>query len=373
LLLPPSSAFAPALLGRWLASASLTLLGAGCGSTVADLGYYWQAVRGHWQILDQARPIAEVIADPATDAALRKRLEGARGLRRFAADELALPDNGSYTQFARLDRPFAVWNVVAAPEFSLAPYRWCFPVAGCVSYRGYYDLESANREAEQLAASGYDVQVVGVPAYSTLGWFDDPLLSTFIHYPEVELGRLIFHELSHQVVFVKGDTEFNESFATAVEQLGVERWLSRHGTGAQRDTWNAYQRRRAGFLALLHRCRDRLDALYREPATVEARRAAKEAVFETLRGDYRRLRDGDWGGFAGYDRWFERKLGNAHLAAVMAYSGWVPAFRQIYQQEGGDLERFYAAAARIGRFDPAARRAALQRAGEATTIPAAAD
>ncbi len=340
---------------------------------MAELGYYWQTVSGHWQILEQARPIDEVIADPATDAALRKRLESARGLRRFAADELALPNNGSYTRFTRLDRPFAVWNVVAAPEFSLAPHQWCFPVAGCVSYRGYYDLNGANREAEELTRAGYDVQVLGVPAYSTLGWFDDPLLSTFIHYPEVELGRLIFHELSHQVVFIKGDTAFNESFATAVEQLGVERWLSRYGTAAQRNTWDAYQRRRAGFLALLQRCRERLDALYREPDTAEAKRTAKEAVFEALRHDYRQLRDGDWGGFAGYDRWFERRLGNAHLAAVTAYSGWVPAFRQIYRQGGGDLERFYAEAARIGRLDPAARRAALQRASDATTIPAAAD
>lgn len=356
------------MLGAWVV-ASL----AGCGSTVSDLGYYWQTVRGHWQILDRARTLDEVIADPQTDAALRQRLGQARQLRQFAVAALALPDNGSYTRFSRLDRPFAVWNVVAAPEFSLTPYRWCFPVTGCVTYRGHYTLDGANREAGQLAAAGFDVQVQGIPAYSTLGWFDDPLLSTFIHYPEVELARLMFHELAHQVVFIKGDTAFNESFATAVEQIGVERWLDERGTSAQRAAWQAAQQRRSDFLALLRRCRDRLEALYREPGDAATKRAAKAGVFDALRREYRHLRDGSWGGFAGYDRWFERPLGNGHLAAVAAYNGWVPAFRQLHREAGSDLPRFYAAVARIGQLDAADRRRELHRAGEANNIPAAAD
>ncbi len=345
----------------------------GCGSAVSDLGYYWQTVRGHWQILDRARPVEDVIADPATDDALRQKLEAARQLRRFAVSALALPDNGSYGRYSQLDRPFAVWNVVAAPEFSLAPYRWCFPVTGCVTYRGYYSLEAASAEAATLASDGFDVQVMGVPAYSTLGWFDDPLLSTFMHYPEVELARLIFHELSHQVVFIRGDTAFNESFATAVEQIGVERWLAQRGNAAQKATWEATQRRRSDFLALLRQCRERLEGLYLSPGDGAGKREAKAAIFDALRRDYRQLRDGAWGGFAGYDRWFERPLGNAHLAAVAAYAGWVPAFRELHREANGDLPRFFEKVARLGSLDPAARREALQRAGEAATIRAIAE
>lgn len=340
---------------------------------VADLGYYWQTVRGHWQILSSVRPVDDVIVDAATPQALRSRLETAQRLREFSVSALALPDNDSYRKYADLGRPFVVWNVVATPEFSLAPHQWCFPIAGCVTYRGYYAQADAEREAASLKDRGHDVQVGGVAAYSTLGWLDDPLLSTFIGYPDVELGRLIFHELAHQVVYVKGDTIFNESFATAVEQLGLERWLDRFGTAAQRQGWQAWQQRRDDFLGLLQRTRDRLEARYREGGPPDTLRTAKAAIFSELRDEYRRLRDGPWGGFAGYDRWFDRELGNAHLAAVAAYTAWVPAFRTLFSNHGSDFARFYAAVRELGDRDPAARRAALRGLGEPTTIRPVAD
>lgn len=349
-----------------MASAGL----AGCGATASDLGYYWQTVRGHWQILSGARPVDELIRDASTDPALRSRLETARRLREYSVTELGLPDNGSYRKYADLGRPFVVWNVVATPEFSLEPHQWCFPVAGCVTYRGYYGQADADKEAERLARTDHDVQVGGVAAYSTLGWFDDPLLSSFIGYPEAELGRLIFHELAHQLVYVKGDTVFNESFATAVEQLGLERWLATNGTLEQRRGWEAWQQRRDDFLVLLQRTRGRLDALYRAGGTATELRPAKAAIFLQLRAEYRQLRDDRWGGFAGYDRWFDRELGNAHLAAVSAYTAWVPAFRALFEQGGGDFGRFYAAVGELGRLDPAARRDALRGISEPNTMRA---
>ena len=342
----------------------------GCGATVADLGYYWQTVRGHWQILSGARPVDELIVDAETDPVLRARLETARRLRAYSVAELGLPDNGSYRKYAALGRPFVVWNVVATPEFSLVPHQWCFPVAGCVTYRGYYGQADAEREAARLKEAGHDVQVGGVAAYSTLGWLDDPLLSTFIGYPEVELGRLIFHELAHQVVYVKGDTVFNESFATAVEQLGLERWLDQFGTVEQRRGWEGWQQRRNDFIGLLQRTRGRLEDLYRQGGTPVELRAAKAAVFTRLRDDYRRLRDERWGGFAGYDRWFDRELGNAHLAAVATYTALVPTFRILFERSDRDFARFYGAVAELGRLDDAARREALRHIGEPNTIRA---
>jgi predicted aminopeptidase len=193
----------------------------GCGG---ELGFYWQGVAGGVDLLARARPIEEVIAN-SPDGALRARLERVRSIRSFASRELALPDNGSYTRYAELNRAYVVWNVFAAPELSLEPGRWCFPVAGCVAYRGYFAEASARAEAARLAANGQDVHVSGVPAFSTLGWFDDPVLSTFAHWREGEIARLLFHELAHQVAYAKDDTSFNESFATAVEDEGLARWL----------------------------------------------------------------------------------------------------------------------------------------------------
>ncbi|MGE0315592.1 MAG: aminopeptidase [Lautropia sp.] len=353
--------------------ARATLLGVavllwGCQSAGEGLGYYWQSVAGHWALLRKAEPAAALIADPATDPALRGRLEVAQRIRRFAVDALDLPDNGSYRRYAALDRPFVIWNVVAAPELSLELEQWCFPVAGCVKYRGYYSEQAARDFAADLARRGHDVQVAGVPAYSTLGWFDDPLLSTFIRYPDAELARLLFHELAHQVVYAKGDTTFNESYATAVERLGVARWLEAHGDAAARDAWARYLSRRADFLALLERHRDTLRAIYAGPGTDEDKRRRKRETFEALRAGYRALRDGRWGGYRGYDRWFDQPLGNAHLGAIASYTRWVPAFEAIFAQQHGDFGRFHAEVARLAKMDVAERGALLQRQTELATM-----
>ena len=349
-------------------SIALLALVCGCQSAGEGIGYYWQSIAGHWELLRRATPTPGLIGDPATDPQLRARLEVAQRIRRFAVDQIALPDNGSYRRYAALDRPFVLWNVMAAPALSLELERWCFPVAGCVGYRGYYREAEARAFAEGLAKQGLDVQVAGVPAYSTLGWFDDPLLSTFIRYPDAELARLLFHELAHQVVYAKGDTTFNESYATAVERLGVARWLEQYGDDTARTAWAAWQQRRADFLALLGRHRDRLRALYDGDLPDDGKRAAKAQQIERLRADYREMRDTRWKGYSGYDRWFAQPLGNAHLGAVASYSRWVPAFEAMFEAEGRDFRRFHDAVGRVARLDPAERRMLLQRQSELATI-----
>lgn len=339
-----------------IALAVVLVASAGCALTV-DLPYYWQSARGHVEMMRLARPVDELIAAPDTDPALRSRLERAREIRRFAAEQLGLPDNGSYTRYAALGRSHVVWNVFAAPELSLALKTWCFPVAGCVSYRGYFAREAAEALAAELRAQGWETQVAGVPAYSTLGWFDDPLLDTFVNLGEAELARLVFHELAHQVVYLGGDSAFNESFATAVEEIGLERWLAHRGDEALRARHREADRRRRDFLALLRDARARLEAVYASSADEAHRRRGKQEVFEALRAEYRTLRAA-WGGFPGYDRWFAQELGNAHLASVATYTTWVPGFRRLLDAQGGDLPRFYESVRALAKR-PAAERAAI--------------
>ena len=330
---------------------------AGCTS----LGYYGQAAQGHLALMASARPIADWVTDPATPEALRERLLRAGEIRRFAAEALGLPDNGSYTAYADLKRPAAVWNVFATPELSLQLKTWCYPVVGCAGYRGYFDRADAQAMAAGLHAAGYDVNVAPVPAYSTLGWFDDPLLNTFIYAPDAELARMVFHELAHQVVYARDDTAFNESFATAVEREGVRRWLDARGDERQRAAWAAYAQRREEFLALLLAHRQRLGDVFASAAPAEDKRAAKATVLADLQREYRRLRQERWNGFAGYDRFFEQKLTSAHLAAVSAYNEWVPAFEALLAESGGDLPTFYARVRQLGALEKPARVAALRR------------
>ena len=301
----------------------------------------------------------------ATPKAIAEKIQTvrylSRKLSRFATDSLGLPENRSYTAFADLQRPAAVWNVFATPELSLELKTWCYPVLGCAGYRGYFERADAEAMAAELQADGYDVNVAPVPAYSTLGWFDDPLLNTFIYAPDVELARLVFHELSHQVVYVRDDTVFNESFATAVEREGVRRWLAAHGDDRQRAAWDVYVQRRDDFLGLLLAQRRRLDAVFRSDAPVEEKRAAKAAVFEDLQRQYRQLRDERWQGYAGYDRFFERRLTSAHLAAVGAYNDWVPAFDALLVESGGDLPAFYSRVRQLGSLDKPTGTAEMRR------------
>ena len=322
---------------RLLAAALLLLLG-GC----ANFGYYLQSVGGQFDIWRRERPIEEVIADDAAAAPRRQKLARVLEIREFASRELGLPDNRSYRRYADLGRPFVTWNVFAAPEFSVRPLQWCFLFAGCVSYRGYFAKSAADGYAAELAGQGHDVYVGGVPAYSTLGWFPDPVLNTFIHYPEAEIARLVFHELSHQLVYARDDTTFNESFAVAVEQEGVRRWLARAGDAPGREAFERNRRIRVEFSRLVGKYRERLDALYRTRLAPEAMRGRKREILGELEAEYRALRKG-WGGYAGYDRWFAQPPNNAQLASVAIYTQAVPAFEALLAREGGDLARFYLA------------------------------
>jgi predicted aminopeptidase len=325
---------------------------AGC----ADLAYYRQAAAGQWELLRARQPVAEVLADPATAPQLRQRLQLAQALRTFASAELALPDNGSYHDYADLQRPYVVKNVFAAPELSLEPRRWCFPITGCLSYRGYFDAEAAHRLADELRAAGDDVYVAEISAYSTLGWFDDPLLNTFIHWPAGRLAELIFHELAHQRLYVFDDTAFNEAFATAVGQLGAEHWLARRGTADERAEYAVERARREQFLRLTAETREQLATLYASPRSAAEQRVEKQRVLAQLSERYRELKR-EWGGYAGYDRWFAQDLNNAKLAGVSTYHRQVPAFRALFEQEGRDFAEFYRAAEAIGRLPPAEREA----------------
>jgi predicted aminopeptidase len=347
---------------RW-ALLALPLLLAGCES-VETLDYYRQSVAGHLDIVRRARPLDEWIRAADTEATLRERLQLARRMRDFAVADMKLPDNRSYRAYAALDRPAALWNVVAAPELSLTLQTWCFPVLGCVGYRGYFDRDEAQALAATLKAQGLEVLVYGVPAYSTLGkteWLGgDPLLSTFIRWPEGELARMLFHELSHQLVYAVGDTMFNESFATAVERIGVQHWLAQHASEAARREYAAFDARRQDFRALTLATRRELDAIYRDPVLSDAgKRQAKAQRLTRLQHEHAQIKATRWNGFAGFDAWFQR-ANNAAFGIQAAYDGWVPAFERLYEREGRDLGRFYAEVRRLADLPKDQRLATLR-------------
>ena len=338
--------FAPFLL--------ITVL-SGCASPL----YYAQAISGQLEILAKRRPIEEVLSDPATPAQTRDQLKLVRRLRDFAIQELALPDNQSYRRYADLDRPFAVWNVFAAPELSLEPKKSCFIVAGCVSYRGYFARDKAEQFAASLKQKGYDVYVGGVPAYSTLGWFNDPLLNTFIHRSEAELAGLLFHELAHQKIYVSGDSAFNESFVTVIELEGVKRWFQQSGNAKEAEAYRLKIQRREEFIALVLEHRARLKEIYASSLIDAEKRMVKARVFEELRNDYAKLKT-IWNGYSAFDNWFKQDLNNAHLAAIGLYSQYVAAFQALLAQHGGNLAAFYREVERLAQLPPDERAVALQ-------------
>jgi predicted aminopeptidase len=349
------------------ALAGALLLG-GC----ADLGYYWQSASGHIGIMRAAKPVPEWLADPAVSAPLKAKLELTQRIRRFAVTELGLPDNPSYKSYADLHRAAAVWNVVAAPPYSLTLKSWCFPVAGCVGYRGYYDEAAAKAEAETQRALDMEVAVYPVPAYSTLGWMNwaggDPLLSTFIGYPEGELARIVFHELAHQVLYVSGDTVFNESYATAVERIGGALWLQREAGEPARREYAQFDGQRQEFRALTLNTRRALTQVYESPQAKAqewpAVEAMKKAAMADFRERYARLREG-WSGRprqGAYDAWVVR-ANNAAFGAQGAYDDLVPSFEALFEHEGRDWPRFYTEVRRIAALPTTEeRRNALQAA-----------
>ncbi len=344
-----------------LAATLLALPLSGCGA----IEYYWQGIVGQLELIAHARPVAEVVAG-TDDQALREQLRRLQAIRAFASAELSLPDNASYTRYTDLARPYVVWNVFAAPPLALAPRQWCFPVAGCVAYRGYFVEADARAEAARLASAGNDVHVSGVPAYSTLGWFDDPVLSTFIRWREADLARLVFHELAHQVVYVKDDTAFNESFATAVEEAGLSRWLAaqagRPDAAAIKADAERSQGLRREWRELTVAARERLREVYASPLPDAEKLREKASTFAELRAGYDRLK-AKRGPLPGYDRWFANGANNAGLAAGALYADRVAAFSALLEEEQGDLARFYVRVRALAALPRVARDAALDEDG----------
>lgn len=333
----------------------LTIVAAGLPLTGC---YLMQAAGGQMAIAAKREPIVQVLADSSTPPQLRTRLEYVAAARDFASRELGLPDNESYRSYADLGRPYVVWNVFAAPEFSVEPRRWCFPIAGCVVYRGYFKEEAAQRYARKLRRRGDDAAVGGVSAYSTLGHFKDPVLSTMLGWSDAQLAATLFHELAHQVVYVPGDSEFNESFATVVEEAGLERWLAARQRTQDLVVWREQRERQSQFIALLLAARTKLSALYESALPDAEKRSRKQYEFGELKLDYARLRQ-QWNGYSGYDRWFDRTLTNAHLVSAATYYGCVPGLQRVLSEAGGDLRRFYDEARRLARMDKDARSLAV--------------
>jgi predicted aminopeptidase len=349
-----------------------------CLSSCADLGYYWQSVEGHVSLMKAARPVDDWLADAQTSEKLKAKLVLTQKIRAFAAQELKLPDNASYKSYADLKRKAVVWNVVVAPALSLKLKTWCFPVAGCVGYRGYFSEVEARKEAEELKKQDFDVSVYGVPAYSTLGWSNwaggDPLLSTFIGYPEGELARIVFHELAHQMVYVADDTSFNESFSTAVERLGGARWLAKYGSEAIKAEYDVYDGRRKQFKALTKATRLQLAEIYKENkpiaidniASVAIENIAKKPDFaqrknqilDEFKAQYELLKT-SWNGYAGYDNWV-KQANNAAFGALAAYDDGVPQFEALFEQQGGDWDKFYAAVQALAAMPKETRKQALK-------------
>ncbi|MDE1167495.1 MAG: aminopeptidase [Pseudomonas sp.] len=330
----------------------LTLALNGC----ASLNYYGQLAKGQVSLLRAREPIAQVIADPTRDPRLREHLQRAQAARVFASAHLHLPDNQSYRLYADIKRPYVLWNVFATPEFSLEPQTHCFPIAGCVAYRGYYDQNAARGAAGLQKQAGMDVYVSGVETYSTLGWFDDPIISSMMSWGDERLATLIFHELAHQRFYVKDDTEFNESYATFVEQEGTRQWRLAQGLS---PTGEDQGQQRDQFIELVLETRDRLKALYGQPLAPTVMREKKAAEFERLRAQYKQLQASQWQGDKRYDAWVYAPMNNAKLLPFGLYDRWVPAFAALFKQVDGDWPTFFQAVEKWGRLPPDERKAAM--------------
>jgi predicted aminopeptidase len=324
------------LVGFGFAVVVLATVLSGCQA----VSYYKQAIRGQYQIFAHRERIEKLIASTNTPAALKEKFRLVMDLRRFAEKELKLPVDGHYNRYVDVKRRFVVWNVHGAKEFSLEPKSWWYPIVGRLKYRGFFSEPQAKRYAKTLEEQGLDVYVSGVEAYSTLGWFKDPLLNTFIHHDEIELADILFHELAHQRVFATGDTDFNEAFATAAAEEGVRRWFN--DKPALLEVYRVQQAREEDFVGLVLGARERLKIIYgRTNEAPAALRHQKLEAIEELRRAYEQVKQERWGGYAGYDGWFRRPINNAQLNTIATYHHFVPAFRELLLKKGGDLEKFY--------------------------------
>lgn len=353
---------------------AVLLMGVGMGTGCRTVSYYSQAVRGQYQVLARRQSCEKLIANPDTSPELKAKLRLAAEICDFAERELKLPARGDYRRYADLGREYVVWNACATPEFSLEPKTWWYPIVGSLDYRGFFSEPAAQATADRLKADGFDACVEGVEAYSTLGWFSDPLLNTFINHSRASLAEILFHEIAHQRAFAAGDTDFNEAFATAVGQEGVHRWLRSKRDDETLARYEEALQRNAQFVRLVAGARKKLEVLYgdernaagkikaaKKPPTLtpEELRREKQLVIAGLRRDYERLK-GDWGGYAGFDDWFEHDLNNAKLNSVATYYDLVPAFQRLLVTNGGDLPKFYAAVKRLMRLPKAERHRRLQ-------------
>jgi predicted aminopeptidase len=336
----------------------------------ASIRYYGQLISGQFAILNKRQPIHQLLAQPDTPEKLKQRLKLVLEIRTFAKDKLFLPAKDQYLSFVDLERPFAVYNIFATPEFSFSAKTWCYPIIGCAVYRGYFSKKDAFDYAAQLKAKGYDVYIGGVVAYSTLGWFGDPVLSTFINLSDNKLAALIFHELSHHLLYVPDDTTFNESFAVAVEQESMRRWLKAID---RREVYSDYMkayRRQQQFVELVLKYRKKLELLYARDLPVLKKRQDKAAEFENLKSDYLLLKK-QWGGYSGYDGWFDRKMNNAQLLTVATYNDLVPAFLKLLKSCNDDLNAFYKKCQDLSKKPKKERRAYLDQYLDRSVDPSA--
>ncbi|MGO9037486.1 MAG: aminopeptidase [Steroidobacteraceae bacterium] len=321
--------------------------------------YLVESAQGQLNLMAKREPIPRVVADPATPPAVRTQLEAVAQIRKFAVADLSLPDNGSYRSYADVGRPYVVWNVVAAPEFSVEAKEWCYPIVGCVAYRGYFALRRARSFAGKLRRRGFDVSVDGVAAYSTLGHFNDPVLNTMLGWSDVELAAIIFHELTHQMLYVPDDADFNEAFATTVEEEGVRRWLKAQGRERDLAEFALQQRHYQEVVALMIRTRTDLRALYASGIEPALMRDRKRTAYTALHDSYAQLKV-EWGGHAPFESWFEEaQLNNANLASVATYFDCVPGFEHELDSAGANLEAFYRRVRELAKLNQARRDALL--------------
>lgn len=346
--------------------AFILLFLAGC-SGCSTIGYYAQAVNGHFDLMSKRQPIEKLLKSPDTDPELKRKLVLLRDARQYAVKDLLLPDNESYSTYAESGREAITWNVVATPEFSMAPKKWCFPVAGCVSYRGYFDRKDADAYEATLKEEGFDTQIGGASAYSTLGWFDDPLLDTMLRGGDIRLASVLFHELAHQLIYIKDDSSFNEAFASFVEQEGARRWLKSIGKSSSIAGYDDYLARQLDFNQLLQSTRQELVDLYRQELDAKVMRENKQAVFDSMRDKYSQLKNEKWNGFTGYDNWFARDLNNARLIAVSTYRKWIPAYAAIFKEQGEDFDKFYVRIRELADMDFEPRQKLLREYLEASS------
>jgi len=331
------------------------LLLSGCSS----MGYYWQAMQGQLDIVSREQPIKEILQQRDLNQGLRSKLQLVQSARRFASEQLDLPDNGSYTEYSDLKRPYVTWNVIATPALSVTPRRWCYVFAGCFNYRGYFHKQDAREFANELKRQGYDVAITGAWAYSTLGWFEDPVLNTMLDQDNTDVIGTLFHELGHQTVYVKDDSSFNESFANAVEQAGLRRWFLHNNQSARYQAYLQRHQQRNTILKMLQLTRESLRELYAQPLSDEQKREQKRQLFTQLKQSYQQWRAQH--AYSDYDGFMNQDLNNANLALIATYTDKVPAFLAMLHAAHGNFAAFYREARRVGELPPEQRQVALAR------------